>query len=440
MSPEMETQKVPLNQPKSEIRKNSPILYGLGSFGIESTYKVFVGFYMFYYIDVLGLAIALAAIINVIYAIWDAVNDPLVGYLSDNTRTRWGRRRPWLIAGLPFYLVFLVFIYAVPEFFRDAERLFWYALVMIFLFETASTVLSTNYKALFPEIFQGLRIRARASAYNNGFGMAGELVGFSLTPIVYSQFGFVGMAVLFSAIMGIPLFLSIGNISEKPEIQESPPVDLKGAFRDVLQDRLFWQFTFVLTFILFTTGIYTLATPFWTKYTINASPQTPALIFGIVFIVAIASVSIWSRLIRNWGLKKSWLWAIGLMGSSAVVIGMATNLLIGVIGAALAGAGLGGAKVCNEIILAKLVDQSLIRTGHHREGIYYSLSRFVGRLSKILESLALVLLGVLFGYVSGENPGPHPENAFRFLISVFPFIFLIIAWILARRMPLDEMQ
>ncbi len=439
MTTTSEIQKGRLDQSESVTTKNSPIVYGLGSFGLESTYKVFVGYYMFYYVDVLGLAIALAAIINVIYAIWDAVNDPLVGYLSDNTRTRWGRRRPWLIAGLPFYLVFLVLIYAVPEPFRNTENLFWYALVTVFLFESASTVMSTNYKALFPEIFQGLRIRARASAYNNGFGMAGELVGFALTPIVYSQFGFVGMAVLFSAIMGIPLVLAIVNISEKPEVQKSPPVNLKGAFRDVLQDRLFWQFTFVLTFILFTTGIYTLATPFWTKYTINASPQTPALIFGIVFIVAIASVSIWSRIVRHLGLKESWLWAIGVMGSSAVVIGMASNLLVGVIGAVLAGAGLGGAKVCNEIILAKLVDQSLKRTGHHREGIYYSLSRFVGRLSKILEALALVLLGVLFGYVSGENPGPQPENAFRFLISVFPFIFLIIAWILARRMPLEDM-
>ena len=57
----------------------------------------FGGYYLFYYVDVLGLAVALTAIVNVVYAIWDAVNDPLVGYLADNTRTRWGRRRPWLL-------------------------------------------------------------------------------------------------------------------------------------------------------------------------------------------------------------------------------------------------------------------------------------------------------------------------------------------------------
>ena len=115
-------------------QKNSPILYGLGSFGLESAYKVFWGFYLFYYVDVLGLAVTLAAMINVVYGIWDALNDPLFGFLSDNTRTRWGRRRPWLLEGLPFYVAFLVLTYAVPGPLREGLPLFWYALAMVMLF------------------------------------------------------------------------------------------------------------------------------------------------------------------------------------------------------------------------------------------------------------------------------------------------------------------
>ena len=129
----------------------------------------------------------MAAIINVIYSIWDAVNDPLVGFLSDNTRTRWGRRRPWLLTGLPFYVSLLVLVYAVPKPFHHGNALFWYALVIFFLFEAAYTIMAVNYKALFPELFQGLRERARASSTYQGLGMLGELVGFSIPPFIYAN-------------------------------------------------------------------------------------------------------------------------------------------------------------------------------------------------------------------------------------------------------------
>jgi GPH family glycoside/pentoside/hexuronide:cation symporter len=113
---------------------------------------------------------------------------------------------------------------------------------------------------------------------------------------------------------------------------------------------------------------------------------------------------------------------------------------VAVAGAAIAGAGLGGIKVCREMILARLVDRSLKRTGRRQEGVYYSMNRFIGQLSKILEALALVLLGVFFGYVSGEDPGPNPDVAFRFLMSVLPFICMVAALLLARSLHLEDDQ
>ena len=429
-----------LDPPGSAARENSPVVYGLGTFGLTSTGLALAGFYLFFYVDVLGLTIAMAAIINVIYAIWDAVNDPIVGYLSDNTRTRWGRRRPWLLAGLPFYLILFVFIYAVPGVFREGIALFWYALIVLFLFEAASTVMNTNYQALFPELFQGFRERTRASAYSQGLDSAGALVGFALTPIVYTSFGFEGMAVLYAAMAGILLLIPIFRNKEDPKAQELPRLNLKESFGDVLQDRPFWHFTIVVTLLFFTTGLYTIATAFYTKYTLGAGPTAPSLIFGAVFVVALLSVSLWSWLVRRWGVKKTWLWAIGVMILSAVVLGLAPNLTVAIVAAAIAGAGLGGVKVCREMILARLVDRSLKRTGRRQEGVYYSMNRFIGQLSKILEALALILLGVFFGYVSGEDPGPNPENAFRFLMSVLPFICMVAALLLARSLHLEDDQ
>ena len=440
MSPNVEARPKQLTKPEPETLKNSPFAYGLGSFGLESLYKVFVGFYMFYYIDELGLAVAMAAIINVVYAVWDAVNDPLVGFLSDNTRTRWGRRRPWLLAGLPFYVGILVLVYAVPESFQGGNALFWYALVMFILFETAYTIMGVNYDALFPELFQGFQERARAGSTYQGLCMLGELIGFSIPPFIYSKFGFVPMAISFAGIAFIALFLAIVRNKEDPKALAAPQLDLKGAFGEVLKDRPFLLFTIALTFITFTTGVYTLATPFWVKYTLEANPQVTSLIFATVFIVAILSVSIWGRLVRILGIKRSWLWSVGVIALSAIILGLAPNLIIGSIGAAVAGTGLGGVKICREMIMANFVDRSLERTGRRQEGVFYSLLRVIGKLSKILESLALVLLGLLFGYVSGENPGPNPGNAFRFLISVFPLVFTLIAWFIASRLSFENKQ
>ena len=435
-----EPQQGQLNLSQSIATQNSPVAYGLGSFGMESLYIVFAGFYMFYYIDELGLTVAMAAIINVIYGIWDAIDDPLVGFLSDNTRTRWGRRRPWLLTGLPFYLGLLVLVYAVPKPFLQGNALFWYALVVFLLFEAARTVMSVNYAALFPELFQGIRERARASSYYGGLATLGELVGFTIPPLIYATLGFVPMAIGFAVVAGIALFRGIIRNTEDPKAMNAPPLSLKDAFGEVLKDRPFLLFTIAATFLAFTTGAYTLATPFWVKYTLRASPQVTSLIFAIVFITAILSVPIWGRFVRILGIKRSWLWTVAVMSASAIIIGLASNLVVGAIGAAVAGASLGGMKVCREIIVANFVDRNLERTGHRREGIYYSLLRVMGKFSKILESLSLVLLGLLFGYVSGENPGPQPENAFRFLMSVFPLIFTIIAWLIASRLSFETKQ
>jgi len=438
MRPTIESRQSQSSVSQSIATQNSPIAYGLGAFGLETLYKVFAGFYMFYYIDHLGLAVTMAAAINIIFGIWDAADDPIAGFLSDNTRTRWGRRRPWLLIGLPFYVSTLILVYAVPKPFLQNHALFWYALIIFILFEAAYTVMSVNYTALFPELFQGVRERARAVSYYQGLGMFGELIGFSIPPFIYARFGFVPMAISFAGIAGVTLFLGIFQNHEDPNAARTPPLDLKGTLSEVLKDRPFLYFTLAITFLAFTTSVYTLATPFWVKYTIKASPQSTSLIFATVFISAILSASIWGKLVPALGIKRCWLWSVGVETVAPIVLGLASNLTIGAIGAALVGIGMGGINICRVIIMADIIDEGMKRTGHRREGIYFSLARFIGKFSKILEALMLALLALLFGYVNGQNPGPHPDNAFRFLISVFPLVFIVIAWIIASRLSFEN--
>ena len=126
------------------LRKPSPLFYGLGTLGISISVETFGAFAYFYYVDFLGLAFSLAALVRTIYAIWDAVNDPLFGYLSDNTRTRWGRRRPWLLVSVPLFSVCFILIFNVPVSGGGQSSLFGYLLAITLLYETFVTIISVN--------------------------------------------------------------------------------------------------------------------------------------------------------------------------------------------------------------------------------------------------------------------------------------------------------
>jgi GPH family glycoside/pentoside/hexuronide:cation symporter len=432
--------KTAMAQSVQATRRTSPFIYGLGAMGLQLMTPAFAAYFTFYYVDVLGLAVVLAAAINTVYGLWDAVNDPLFGYLSDNTRTRWGRRRPWLTAGIPFYSAFLILVFAVPGSLRDGQWLFLYALVTALLYETASTVVGTNYQALFPELFGAFHERTRASAYTHGLGMVGELAGFALTPYLYARLGFAGMAVSYGIVGGGLLMLGVSRNREDPRAQTVPTVNPAVAFKEVFTDRLFWHVTLVATATWFTTGVFTMATPFYTRYTLAAAAQAPSYLFGTVFVTAIAAVPLWTRVIPRHGLKRLWVTAIGFMALSAVALGLAPGLAVALGGALLAGIGLGGVKVCREMTLAGLVDLNLRRTGRRSEAVYYGLNRFMGKISRVLDAVALVAVGALFGYVSGSNRGPMPGLAFRFLMGAVPLSLLLAGLALALRLPRSALE
>jgi GPH family glycoside/pentoside/hexuronide:cation symporter len=262
--------------------------------------------------------------------------------------------------------------------------------------------------------------------------MVGELAGFALTPLVYTRYGFVAMAACLACVAVVLGFASLATIKEDPSVQLAPRVAMRPALAELVRDGPYWRFTLVVTLLWFATGIYTVATPFYTKYTLDAGPRSPSLIFATVFLVAIASAPLWARRARDRGRHGTWMLAIGTMGVSSIMLALAPSLAAAVAGAALAGLGLGGIKVCRELILARLVDRARSRLGKRNEGLYYGMNRFVGHLSKLLEAAAFVLLGIMFGYVSGQSPGPDPGAAFRFLMGVVPAVSVVVAFLSAR--------
>lgn len=162
------------------------LLYAAGSLGVALSYQVFGTYIQFFYIDILGVKASLVGIGWSVYGIWNAVNDPLAGYWSDNTKTRWGRRIPWIAGvfipvGLFFYLLWVP---PSPLIKGGQIPLFVYFMAVVLIFDLLWTLVVLNWTALFPEMITDEKERASVSGWRQFFSLLGVLVGVALPPVL----------------------------------------------------------------------------------------------------------------------------------------------------------------------------------------------------------------------------------------------------------------
>lgn len=416
-------------------QKASPVRYSLAMLGLTIPTQAFAAFLLYFYVDSMGLVVGAWAVIRTIYSVYDALCNPLFGYLSDRTRTRWGRRRPWLVTALPLYLIAFVFIFWIPAPLRQGSRLFWYALLAILVHDSLNTILWDNYSSLFPELFKGLHERSRVNALRQAFQILGLVVGIALSPVVYTKLGFAGMALVYAALAGVLVGLSFWGNREDPDAVHASPMPPLAAFKTTLSNGAFWVYAGVTSLTQLAFGVLVAGMPFYAKYSLKLSAAETTYLFGAVFGVALPMVALWAWIARRWGGKRAWLLAVGTLALSALPLTVAQGLAGGIVVGAVVGLGFSGVLVMGDVVMADVIDRDAEATGQRREGVYYSVNGFIVRLSGLLQGAAFWLAQVFYGYVNGEHPGPNPGAAFRFLMTTFPFVAVTVAVWVGRRYP-----
>jgi GPH family glycoside/pentoside/hexuronide:cation symporter len=164
------------------------IAYGFGNYGQALLFHAIGAYLIFFYVDVVHLAPALVSLAFLIsYGIWNAVNDPLVGHISDRTRTRWGRRIPFILFGTPLMVLLFVLIWTPPTGGAPLAvpfnlQIFFYFIIIIALFELLYTLVTVPYTSLFPEMFERIEERAEVSIYRQVSAMVALIIAFAVTP------------------------------------------------------------------------------------------------------------------------------------------------------------------------------------------------------------------------------------------------------------------
>ncbi len=409
---------------------NSPFSYALGMFAMMIPGQAFTSFYSYYYVEKLGLSLGLIALARLIYSIWDAVNNPMMGYFSDRTRTRFGRRRPWIVAAVPFYVLTFVMIFSPPKGLEDVG-LFWWLLVALILFEGVATILWVNYGALFPELFRGDGLRARASAVQQGFQILAILIATVLTPIVYDALGFGNMAIIYGLAFALFMLLCVMLVTEDEQARKDPPMPFLAAFRETFKNKTFWIFNIANSFAQTVNGMLSAAIPFYAKYVLRIPEAQVTILMASVFVSVIPLVFVWFLIIRKLGGLQGWRISLLAYALSVIPLWFGTNLISGVLAGILVGFGLAGFLVSPAVLSGQIIDLDAEKTGRRREGIYTAVAGFITRSSGLISAVAFWVVGLVFGYVSGDEPGPNPKATFLYLICVIPFILLAISYVIS---------
>ena len=427
-----------MDESRGGSKRTGVLRYAVGEFGLGLTNHAVVAYAIFLYSDTLGLAAGLAGLARGINAVWDGVNDPLFGWLSDRTRTRLGRRRPWLLATLPLYLTLGVLIWAPPGLLRG-DALFWYFLAALLLYEAASTIAFVNYYALFPVLFRGEQERVHVNAVRKAIGMVALAGGVALSPLLFASIGFLGMGLAWAGISALALAWFLTGLRE-PAPGPEPSPGFVAALLQTLRAEGFTAYLTVFALSIFALELLMMGIPFYAKYSLGQDETGTSLLFGAVFLAAIPGAFAWTWIARRLGARRAWITALVLLGGALLPLALVRDLVAALLCAALAGVGVAGTMVLADVILARIIDQDAARTGVRREGAFYGVAAALARLSGVLIALSFAALTPLFGYISGEAPGPDPDRAFRFFVTVLPGVGLGLAALAARALPGEEVK
>ena len=423
----------------STLKKTSPFRYGIGMFGTSMPINMFKSFAAIFYVDMLGLDMKKYSLVLFIYTFVDAIDNPVYGFLSDRTRTKWGRRRPWLIIGAPLLVLCFILFYNVPSFVESEKgMLFIYMLLMYILTGTLDSLVNANYGALFPELFQSDSERAKTNGIRQICQLFAMAISIALTPMITEKIGYRKTSLIYGILAVAVMMYSFIGCKESTNYEELEKPRLLDSIIALIKNQHFWIFGFAGAFYSAAFALISQALPFYVKYNLGLGGSSTTIMLGIVLGVAVIGIVIWSRISKKVAVMKIWRTGFIIMAIGFIPLYFAKTLPVAVVIAGVMGFGIAACLTTMDCIGAKIVDDDYQRNGVKREGIINSLMGVMNRLNGLYTSLAFYIASSCFGFVNGDEPGDNPALASKILLCVFPFAAMVVASIITFFLKLPE--
>ncbi|HHY75812.1 MAG TPA: MFS transporter [Firmicutes bacterium] len=420
------------------MQKCKDIAYSLGNFSAAVLGQTVSTFAIFYYVDVLKVPSAMIMTVMTWYGIWNAINDPLFGQISDKTKTRWGRRIPYILF-LTFPLCLSFALLWMPPFpAGEVRALYIYYFAVIFVFDGLFTIVVLNWTALFPEMYPDLEDRARVSAIRQVLGILGLILGVALPSALSATIGWKAMGILFGALSMLTMYVSLWGAKERPEFAEDQGLGFIEALKATYINKSFITYLIPALLIQYTFEGLPAVVPFYTKYVLKMDETQTSVLLGALFIAAIPFAYVWGKLTSKLGPKKSLTIACLAYAAALVPFFFAETFVHGVLTCLALSFGLAGIMVLLDVFIADIADEDELKTGSRREGMYFGVNGFMIRLGISLNALIMGKVLDATGY--DPHLAVQPESAvmgLRLLMSFIPMAAIALAIIVLRFYPLD---
>ncbi|NET70168.1 MAG: MFS transporter [Sphaerospermopsis sp. SIO1G2] len=438
-----------------KLNLQTKLAYGAGDFGPAVTANVALFYLLLFFTNVAGIPPGLAGSILMIGKVWDAVNDPIVGLLTDKTTSRrWGRRLPWMFYGAIPFGIFFFLQWIVPQFNSDQSiniwPLFWYYVVIGILSQAFFTIVNLPYTAMTPELTQDYDERTSLNSFRFTFSIGGSISSLIFAQVVFSvitepQQQYLILAAICTVISVLSLYWCVYGTRDRILAFEAKRSKLEQSAQTP-----FWQqikvafsnkpFLFVIAIYLFSwLGVQITATviPYFVIYCMKLKNVDVPTVLIAVQGTALLMLSIWSYLSKKIGKKIVYflgmsLWIIaasGLFFLQPNQIGLMYFMAI------MAGCGVSTAYLIPWSMIPDVIELDQLLTGERREGIFYG---FMVLLQKFGLAFGLFLVGnalQTFGFqevIPGQAAPIQPDSALfaiRIIIGPIPTICLIIGLI-----------
>ena len=425
--------------------------YGIPTVGAGYMYLLIGLYVMKFSTDVLLISPLVMGLIFSASRVWDAVSDPLVGYLSDRTRSRFGRRRTWMAASiLPISATF-VMIFAPPANLTDTGLVIWMA-VAIIGFYSVMTGFFVPHLSLGAELSTNYHERSRLFGYRHGFYTVGSIFSLATMQVLIGAEAEGGTAARESALelslpacifMAVVVLFAVVRLRERPEFQGRVGASPFKAFADVWRNR-HSRLLIIVTLIENTgsaaIGVLTL---YVAQYVVGAPHMAPLIILAYM-IPSAFSVPLWIPLSRRVGKVRLWMFSMLLTGFSFGAMFslpfLAAELRIGVmfVLAVLAGLAAGCGGTIAPSVQGDVIDYDEYLTGERKEGSYFAAWNFV---YKSAVGVMLALTGFMLdlsGFVPNQPQTMTTQLWMVGLYGIFPLVCYTVGAILFSRFKLDE--